>query len=557
MPTSRQELIAIQKRLVEELKETIYQHVGRNDPVLDRYYRDYQAEFKPGFERPASRGEVVLQLSRANLAYFGDYHTLRSSQTAVLELLEETLVVHGKPLVLCVEMLRARDNAVAHDYVAGRFDAPEFRKRVRWTRSWNFPWQSWGRFFDFAKVTGTPLFGVNIDADDRPDGLHWRDEYAASLVAALTQLYPQRLVAVVYGDLHMARGHLPGAVDRRLSEFGLRRRAVRVYQNSETVHWLLVERGQETVVDFVKLQRDVYCMMNATPLVKFQSFLNWQHRASELVFEGSAATDADLMEELLLDQVRGFVRTICEFLGITLEDPDNFELYTTQNLDFLDDLVARGHYTQPEIKALKEYIAMAESAYFARARVLYLGNFSVADAAEAAARFILAEMRPPSTDPVAERDDFYARCMVEALAFFCSKIVDHRRVARDAGDWRQVVRAFGKRKTLGAVQKKDLAVARAFLRHKNYERRVLKTGDYAGAPPLFGLEDRLHVAVTRALGRALGEHMYEAVSNEKISRELVREAMKDDVRKPDQCRNRYFQFLRLCAGVPAAAGEEE
>ncbi|MCL4732119.1 MAG: hypothetical protein KJ044_17005, partial [Planctomycetes bacterium] len=100
-------------------------------------------------------------------------------------------------------------------------------------------------------------------------------------------------------------------------------------------------------------------------------------------------------------------------------------------------------------------------------------------------------------------------------------------------------------------------VARAFLRHKNSERRVLKTGDYAGAPPLFGLEDRLHVAVTRALGRALGEHMYEAVSNEKISRELVREAMKDDVRKPDQCRNRYFQFLRLCAGVPAAAGEEE
>lgn len=556
MPTSRQELIAIQKRLVEELKETIYQHVGRNDPVLDRYYRDYQQEFKPGFERPASRGELVLQLSRANLAYFGDYHTLRSSQTSILELLEETRAAHGKQIVLCVEMLRARDNAPAHDYVAGRFDAPEFRKRVRWTRSWNFPWQSWGRFFDFAKVTDTPLFGVNIDADERPDGLHFRDEYAADLVAAATQLYPERLVAVVYGDLHMARGHLPAAVDRRLGEFGVTRKAVRVYQNSETVHWALVERGQETVVDYVKMQRDVYCVMNATPLVKFQSFLNWQHRASELVFEGNAATDADLMEELLLDQVRGFVGNICEFLGIALEDPDNFELYTTQDLDFLDDMVTRGHYSREEIDALKQYIAMAESAYFARARVLYLGNFSVADAAEAAARFILAEMRPPSKEPVEARDEFYARCMVEALAFFCSKIIDHRRTPRDSTQWRAIVSQFGKRKTPGSVQKKDLAVARAYLKHKSYERKVLRSGDYAGAPALFGLEGTLHVAVTRALGRSLGELMYEAVSNEKISRDLVREAMKDDVRKPDQCRNRYFQFLRLCTGAPAG-GEEE
>ncbi|MBX3474815.1 MAG: ChaN family lipoprotein [Planctomycetes bacterium] len=556
MATSRQELIAIQKRLVEELKETIYQHVGRNDPVLDRYYRDYQAEFKPGFERPASRGELVLQLARAGIAYFGDYHTLRSSQTAVLELLEEVLVVHGKKIVLCVEMLRSRDNAAGHDFVAGEFDAAEFRRRVRWTRSWNFPWQSWGRFFDFAKVTETPLFGVNIDADKRPDGLHWRDEYAADLVAAATQLYPERLVAVVYGDLHMARAHLPGAVDRRLGEFGVKRRALRVYQNSETVHWLLVERGQETVVDYVKLQRDVYCVMNATPLVKFQSFLNWQHRASEMIFESSAATDADLMEELLLDQVRGFVRTICEFLEITLEDPDNFELYTTQDLDFLDDMVVRGHYTQPEIKALKEYIAMAESAYFARAHVLYLGNFSVANAAEAAARFILAEMRPPSKEPVEARDDFYARCMVEALAFFCSKVVDHRRTPRDPAGWRQVVKQFGKRKTLGGVQKKDLAVARAYLKHKAYERKVLASGDYAGSPALYGLDDRLHVALTRALGRSLGELMYEAMSQDKVSSNLVREAMKDDVRKPDQCRNRYFQFLRLCKGVPAGTEEE-
>lgn len=559
MPTSRQELIALQKKLVEELKETIYEHVGRNDPVLDRYYRDYQQEFKRGFERPASRGEIVLSLARSHVAFFGDYHTLRSSQTAVLELLDEARANHGKRSVLAVEMLRAADNHVAAAFIAGRFDGPEFRKRVRWTRSWNFPWASWGRFFEFARKHDAPLFGVNIDADARADGLQWRDDFAADLVAALTQLHPDKLIAVVYGDLHMARGHLPAAVHKRLERFGVHRRMLRLYQNSETVHWSLVEKRLESVVDYVKLGQDVYCLMNATPLVKFQSFLNWQHRAGELVIEGPAA-DAEYADEMALEQVRGFIRSICAFLDITLPDPDNFELYTASDLDFFSDLAARNLYKPEELEALKEYVAMADSAFFERARIIYIGNFSVADAAEAGARFILAELRPKAANPAAPvdaRDEFYGRCMVEALAFFCSKVIDHRRIARDGAAWRELRKRFGKRKRLGAVQKRDLATATEYLRHKGYEARVLKSGDY-GRPPagLYGLPRMLHVSLTRALGRSLGAMLYDAVTAERIGRPLVVEAMKDDVRKPDQCRSRYFQVLRMCVGSPPS-GEEE
>ncbi len=557
MPTSRQELIAIQKRLVEELKETIYQHVGRNDRVLDRYYRDYQQEFRQGFERPASRREILLQLSRANVAFFGDYHTLRSSQTTVLELLADLRSQHHKQPVLALEMLRAADNHHAQRFLAGRVDAAEFRRLVHWTRSWNFPWQSWGRFFDFARAAGAPLFGINASLDGKKGELARRDEFAADLIAALAQLYPDRLIAVVYGDLHMAHDHLPAQVAMRLAETGGHQRTVTLYQNSETVHWNLVEKGLENVVDYVKLRRDVYCLMNASPLVKFQSFLNWQHRASEMVFEGPAAADADVMEELLLEQIRGFIRTICEFLDIKLEDPDNFELYTASDMDFLADMVKRGLYSHQEIKAMKDYIAMAESAYFARARVLYLGNFSVANAAECSARFILSELRPVSREAVEARDEFYARCMVEALAFLCSKIIDNRRSPRDGAQWRALVEQFGKRKRLGAVQKKDLRVGRAFLKHKRYEARVLRSGEYGNPPPgLYGLPANDHVALTRALGRTLGDMAFASLSAEKISRDLVREAMKDDVRQPDQCRNRYFQFLRLCADKAANREEE-
>ncbi|MCB9894064.1 MAG: ChaN family lipoprotein [Planctomycetes bacterium] len=543
MGSAREELIVIQKRLVEELKENIYDTVGRRDAALDRYYRDYQREFKHGYERLSSRDELLQRLMRSDIAYFGDYHTLRSSQSAVLDLLQG-VAERGREVVLAMEMLHAADKTHAQDYLNGEIDDETFRWRVKWEESWGFSWDSYKRFFDFCKRYNAPLFGLNINADGREGDLVYRDHFAADLIASLTQLYPERLVAVVYGDLHLAGKHLPHAVETRLARYGVKRRVLRVYQNSETMYWKLVENRLEHVVDYIKMHRDVYVVMNATPLVKFQSFANWQAERQELIFEG--ADELDLHSETaLLDQVNHYIRTITDYLGIQLEEPENYELFTAADLDMLSNLVQRGIYTAAEMDALKDYMAMTESAFFERARVLYIGNFTVANTAEAAARYVLSELRPTSSEPVDSRDEFYARCMVEALAFFCSKLIDPRRHARNADDWGRIIKKFGRRRKLGRIQKLDVAVARGFLRHRDYENKVLESGTYAGAPrSLFDLPTDEHVALTRALGRALGDRLYGALENG-VTRGLIREAAQDELRKPDQSRNRYFQLLGL------------
>lgn len=548
--TAREELITLQKQLVEELKENIYDTVGRRDRALDRYYRDYQREFKPGYERLSSRDEIIQRLMRANIAYFGDYHTLRSAQTAVLDLLQGA-AERGRKVVLALEMLHAADKHHAQDLLDGEIDDEAFRWRVKWDRSWGFPWASYKRFFAFAKRYDAHLFGININADDREGDLHYRDRYAADLVAALTHLYPERLVAVQYGDLHLARNHLPQAVDECLSRYGTRRRTVTVYQNSETVYWQLVSQRLEHVVDYVKLRRDVYVVMNATPLVKFQSFANWQHRRQEVVWEG--ADELDLHAELqLLDQVHHYVRTIIEYLGIELEETANFELYSTSDLDFLSDMVLRGIYTADEMEALKDYIGMAESAFFERARVLYIGNFTVANAAEGAARYVLAELRPESTEPVEARDDFYARCMVEAMAYLCSKIIDPRRHARRKEEWQAILEKYGRRRKLGRIQRLDVQCARGFLKHKLYEQKVLETGGFAGAPRgLYDLPADQHVMITRALGRELGDRLYDGIGTGAVDKRTIREAMQDNIRQPEVARDRYFSLLRI---APDSAG---
>lgn len=543
---ARAELIAIQQRLVEELKESIYDTVGRDNDEIDQYYDEYRREFRSGYERAASRDEIIQRLMRAELAYFGDYHTLRSSQTAQLDLLEEC-ARRGRRIILCTEMAHSSDQQHITDYLRGEIDDEAFLWRVKWDTKWGFPWKSWSRYFLLARRHNLPIFGINLQAEG-DDALHVRDRYGARLVSALTQLYPDHLVATVYGDLHMAPTHLPGQVDKELSEWGVKRRSVFIYQNSETLYWKLVEQHLEHVVDYLKLRRDAYVLMNATPLVKFQSFANWQHRRHI-----SLAHDEDELEFIgdtgLAEQVVGYIRTIGDFLGIELEERDNFELYTAADLDLLENLVKRGIYTAAEMQALKSYIEMAESAFFERARVLYIGNFTVANAAEAAGRYILSAMRPVSKEPVAARDEFYARCMVEALAYFCSKIIDPGRAARDEDDWRQVLQRYGRRRKLGRIQRLDVLTARLFVKHKEYERRVLESGSYAGPPgKLFELETDEHVALTRALGRALGERMFAALGEELVSREQIAQAMQDPIREQDVSRNRYFDLLRALAG---------
>ena len=545
MPSEREELIVIQKRLVEELKENIYDTVGRREPALDRYYREYQGEFKQGFERVSSRDEIIQRLMRTDIAYFGDYHTLRSSQTAVLDLLQGA-AERGRKVVLALEMLHAADKNHAHDFIEGDIDEETFKWRIKWDQNWGFPWRSYKRLFDFSRRYEAPLFGVNINADYAEGGLLYRDRFAADLVSALTHLYPERLIAVVYGDLHLATTHLPQEVDNRLEIYKAKRRSLRVYQNSETVYWQLVSQRLEHVVDYVKLKRDAYVVMNATPLVKFQSYANWQHKRTVTLNDDDHSGDIDLfLDNAIVEQVHQYVVTIATFMGITLEETANFEVYTAADLDLLSNLVRRGIYTADEMNLLRDYMAMAESAFFERARVLYIGNFTVANAAEAAGRYILAELRPSGNEPVDERDEFYGRCMVEALAFFCSKIIDPRRHARNADEWTTVVAKFGRRRKLGRIHQLDLATARGFLNHRSYEDRVLTSGRFQGAPrSLFSLPTDQHVAVTRALGRALGDRLYGALDNG-VSRGLIREAMHDSLREAGLARNRYFQLLDL------------
>ncbi|MDC1142930.1 ChaN family lipoprotein [Planctomycetota bacterium] len=546
MGDSRNELIRIQKHLVEEMKESIYDTVGRRDAALDRYYREYVAEFRDGFDRPAARSELLLQLQLSQIAYFGDYHTLRDAQDAVLGLLTDS-TKEGRKIVLALEMIHAEHNHLATQLLSGEITDVEFRDGVEYEESWGFPWSSFGRYFDFAREHESPIYGININADGHDGDLRYRDRYAATLVGALTQLYPDHLVAVVYGDLHLAGNHLPARVDDELRRFGKEHTSVRIYQNSETMYWNLADIGREQLVDAVKIKPHVYNLNRVPPLVKFQSFLTWQGQRAARMPAVLDEFEFELFDEMTqLEQVATYAKTIAEFLGIDAGPLDDFELSTAADLDMLSNLVRRGIYTASEMQALKEYLAMAKTAYFERAGVVYIQDYTPANAAEGAARYLLARLRPTSNEVVENIDEFYSRVMVEALAYFCSRVIDSSRRAANEDEWQATIEKYKRRRKLGDLQRLDVHVARACLRHVAYEARVQETGSMAGAPrKLFEQETAEHVYTTRSLGRRLGNKLFDAVQDETVDRALIRDCAGDNLRERDVSRQRYFELLDL------------
>ncbi|MCF6227258.1 MAG: ChaN family lipoprotein [Planctomycetes bacterium] len=528
------------------MKTSIYDTVGRRDAALDKYYNEYVAEFRNGYDRGSSPEEIVGQLLTCDLAYFGDYHPLRKSQDAILEYLE-LAAKEGKQIVLALEMLHTEDNEHTEKLVVGEITDKEFQTKVNWHQSWGFPWASFGRYFDFARKHNTPIFGININADGREGDLRYRDKFAATLISSMIQLYPDRLIAVVYGDLHLAGNHLPEKVDKELGRFGKSCTSVIIYQNSETMYWKLVDQELEQVRDIVKIRNRVYNLNNVPPLVKFQSFLTWQsQRAAKMPFELDDEEFELFGETSMLEQVAKYVQTIADFLDIDAGSLNNFELFTAADLDLLDRMVEREVYTKSEMLALKDYIQMAQTAYFERSGVLYIQDYTPSNAAEGAARYLLAHIRPTRDEAVENIDEFYSRVMVEALAFFCSKIVNPSRRASDETNWLELVENFGRRRKMGELQRLDLHVARICLRHIEYETRVLASGKLSGVPrSLFELETDEHVYTTRSLGRRLGMRLFDAVRDEKLDRKVVRDSAFDKTREPDVSRRRYFELLGL------------
>jgi hypothetical protein len=516
----RRELIEIQKAIVEDLWTEIQRSVGRGTRESDTYLEEYNREFRR-YERLSTIQEVIDSVSNANLVYSGDYHTMAQSQRIPLRILRE--IVSKRPKVtLAVEVVRIAHQPQLDRFIAGQLSEENFLRSIEYDKTWGFPWEHYRDLFVFARQHGIRVVGINSEPRRGRWVLKKRDQAAARVIGREYMERPGNLFYVFDGDLHIARSHLPAEVNALLAPFHVHPRTVFLYQNNEEIYWDLARKGLEQETDVVLLAKDRFCIMSTPPIIKLQSYFNWIDNTRQLTSPTFRNWYVDLAgEEDLYGQVLRLVKIISQFLEIEAEGLDDFVVYSPADLNFLDRLRGENKLTLDEVKSIAAHIRTNESYFIENGNIIYIANLSINHAAEEATHFIHKVCAGPRRGDLSQIEDFYCRVMREALGFFGSKIVNHKRHCYELEDLRDPARRYP---TMRPRRIEELRTIGRFVQeHKKREKAALESGNlWELKGPVYELPLALHIGVTHALGYMLGNRMFDSLMKGQIEKESIR-----------------------------------
>ncbi len=540
--TPREELIEIHRRVVGELKSEIQGSLYGDSPSLRAYDATYAKHFE-GDYRLVSKDAVLASAFASDIVYHGDFHTLESAQRSAVRTLS-ALADSGREICLALEMFCADDQAAIDAFSRLELTEEEFLEAVRYEENWGFDWSHYRSLVYCALGRGIPILA--LDCRDSSDyvPLDIRDLFAAERIASRRVLYPDELLYVFCGELHLAPEHLPAAVERLLPEEEPRRTIL--FQNNESLYWRLACNGDEDAT-VIGLDDGCYCLMNSTPLVVYQSYRHWLERQEELAVADDGWWDTENPSVDLTEQVHQLVAIVSEFLGFAPSHFEDFTVYTSGDLDFLNVLDERYGLDRARLDAVLRDIEGGESLFVPEARIVYLPEVSLDRAAEEASRFIHFHAARYSRLPTEPRTAFYADVMTAALAFLGSKIVNHKRRARRPGYFRKLeTRLRGLRgRRRSPEDARQIAVARSVLRHFELEDSKLSPSPPRSWPRnLYRLPRDRHREVTQALGDLLGDELWSALCEGRLRKDFVRGLYRTRYAEPRQARETYFDLKR-------------
>ncbi|MBC7370109.1 MAG: ChaN family lipoprotein, partial [Bdellovibrionaceae bacterium] len=257
--TDLQKWIRIRKELYRQMEAQAKIRLGGEDAELTHYRKEYEKEFGKKWQ-PSSREELFRRLQVSRLVLMGDFHALQQSQKTHLRVLKNFDT--EKNLILCLECFEAEDQLKIDKFMAGKTSEREFLKSIEWSKKWGFPWDHFRPLVRWAQENKVPVYGLNRSARKRTAAsLRSRDLFAAQKLQSILKLHPDAILFAIYGDLHLAQGHIPDAIVKLMGP-AFKKKIFRLFQNSEKIYFQLLEKELESTVDVVELGKDSFCLLN-------------------------------------------------------------------------------------------------------------------------------------------------------------------------------------------------------------------------------------------------------------------------------------------------------
>ena len=384
-----------------------------------KYLKDFSNAFR-NYESLLTMAEVEAELSKADVVLIGDYHALPNSQRFAARILSG-LAQRGRTVVLAVETVFARDQHILDEWTRGEIDDEELRERIRFDLDWGYEWEPVRGLLATARQQAAEVYGLDCMPRDDLRKIGTRDRHAAQKIAEIARRHPNAIVVVLFGESHLAPTHIPGVLRVALPDAGV----VTLLQNIDHLYWRATGERRENV-EAVRVESDVLCVFNATPLEKYESYRQcidrWRQEA--------AAPDLAPTFYNLVDALARFLH-IDKYAAHNGTQPVYFvdrmpEVYQRASDEAMRKLLARKGTDDEETKEILDRISSGGSCYLSRINAIFVREFQMVGGAEEAARFIHHACRPPASGEVAAsspEEKFYIRVVEHALGYFGSRVL--------------------------------------------------------------------------------------------------------------------------------------
>ncbi|HKU22357.1 MAG TPA: ChaN family lipoprotein [Terriglobales bacterium] len=528
----------------------VEREIRATDPNSRRkYLRDYSEAFR-SYQAVLTREQLENLLGSAGLLLIGDYHALPASQRYAAGLMAELAANNGRPVVLGLETIFARDQHIVDEWMRGEIEEEELRERIRFDLDWGYQWEPFYELLAAARSHGVLIYGLDCMPRDDLRKIAARDRHAAEKIAELRLRHPEAQIGVLFGESHLAPNHIPELLRRLLPE----ERVLTVLQNVDPLYWKAAGERREQV-EAVKVREDVICVFNSTPLEKYESYRLCLDRWSR---EGSGAPDFGPTVYNLIDGLARFLNiNACsahngrqpKFLVDQLP-----EVYCRTSDELLHKLLQRRIAAEPDRKAIRARLAEQGSAYLPSMNSIYVTDFQMVHVAEEAASFLHHACRGSAkaesdngSSELGAQDRFYSRALEHALAYFGSRVLyPARPPVREAGLYALYAQSQAEIESSNAYSYAEYMRMLDFLvLHKDYEGGTRR---YLATPAL--IEEGVRFTgsrfdfATRQLGYMLGTELYDAYVAGRVGKRFLRSLFFYRPNDAQGAREFYFAVVR-------------
>jgi len=306
-----------------------------------------------------------------------------------------------------------------------------------------------------------------------------------------------------------------------------------IYQNSETLYKKLLKRGLVNKINIIKVRKNSYCIMNTPPWLKYQTYIYWMEYGESLskYFETTEEEALDFSDEMA-----EVIKQIADFLQIKADDFLDFDIYSINDISFIQSFPKNSLATKIYRKKIKEL----HNFVIPKEKILYLSRPDINNMAELAAIHIYFSLSK-AIDPLGKSiNEFYARIIINALAFLSSKFLNYN---REYPSLEELIEEIDKSKKASENQIKSISyillhesiiIRNPSFRNLKKEIEKIKT---------IAKEDcKLNYSISERIGKILGKKLYYALQNNNSLMEKIKHFF---FQKYDNDELSYNSFIKL------------